>query len=208
MISNLKLLIVFNQKGKLSMTKYILTDIDDTIVSFNSRYIHFLEDEGHIELCPNTHDVLDVSKDLLTDAETIINQFQETNFFSDLKPFKCAHTVLPVMKEHGYVVVGISAAQNTYMSLRNRKINMQRYFPDVFDDIIHVNHKNNKRQYLERFPESIWVEDLYENAVVGAECGHRSYYLLNGSTPIYRTDSVIQVENWFEICEKELGFLP
>lgn len=190
------------------MTKYLLTDIDDTVVSFNSRYIHFLEDEGHIDLCPKTHDVLDVSKELLVDAENIINKFQESKFFSDLKPFKCAHSVLPLFKKSGYVIVGISAAQNNYKSLRNRKINMQRYFPDIFDDIIHVNHKDNKRPYLEKFPQSIWVEDLYENAIVGANAGHRSYYLLNGSTPIYKNDNIICVNNWYEICEKELGFLP
>jgi len=190
------------------MVKYLLTDIDDTIVSFKSQYINFLEVVGHIELCPKTNDVLNVSKDLLTDAENIVNEFQDTKFFSDLKPFKCAYTVLPIFKKHGYVIIGISAAQNSYMSLRNRKINLQRYFPDIFDDIIHVNHKDNKYKYLERFPSSIWVDDLYENAKVGLEYGHRSYYLLNGTKSIHRDDGIIQVDDWFEICEKELGFIP
>lgn len=190
------------------MTKYLLTDLDDTVVYFSPPYVKFLKTEGHIELCPDTNDVLDVSNDLLHDAESIVAKFQDTEAFSNLKPLHCAYEVLPLFKRSGYTIIGISAAHNTYTSMRHRKINMQKYFPDIFDDIIHTDTKENKRKYLNRFPKSIWVEDLYENSIMGHECGHTSYYLLGDSKPIYKNDGIIQVENWFSICQKELGFLP
>jgi 5'(3')-deoxyribonucleotidase len=187
------------------MTKYLLTDIDDTIVSFNSQYVNFLEKEGHIELCPTTHEVTNVTIDLLANMDMLSNKFQESRYFSDLKPFECASKVLPIFKNHGYKIVGISAAQNNYVVLRNRNKNMQRYFPNLFDGMFHVNSPENKKQILQKFPESIWVEDLYDNAKIGVDCGHRSYHLLHGSSPLSFTDGIFQVDNWSDICKKELG---
>ena len=190
------------------MTKYLLTDIDDTIVSFNSTYIQYLQDSGHIELCPHTNDVLDVSVEFLNDAEKIVHEFQHSDHFANLQPFECAKVVLPIFKKHDYIVVGISAAQDSYSSMRNRNINMAKYFPNLFDGMYHVNHSKNKDSILKRFPKSIWVDDIYDNAKVGTECGHKSYYLTKDSNPLSPFEKVTTVKDWYTICEMELGFKP
>ncbi len=48
---------------------------------------------------------------------------------------------------------------------------------DIFSSIICIDMHEDKSDYLSRFAPGIWVEDKFENAIKGAQQGHRSFLI-------------------------------
>lgn len=180
--------------------KTILTDIDDTILCWGDGFVDYMEHSGF--------DVTNGRTDLNTwiDAEKYIRnenhieKFNESKWFAQLKPIAEAVEVLPRLKAAGWTFVAISMVNKNPKVLANRYKNVEKYFPDIFDSIIHTGFfPHAKVPYLNMFRPTYWVEDSMTNAIDGSKCGHNSILLHKTYNENLEHKGVTKVKSWLDI---------
>lgn len=181
--------------------KILLTDLDDTVLEWNSAFLPFLEDLGYVRYDRVTDSFLYEHMYDLSSQEInkLIEDFQHSCFFENLSPSNNAQEILPKFKEMGYKIVGISAAANTAISLKNRWLNISVHFPNTFDEIYHTSGSENKRPYLGRFKKAVWVEDNHFCAIEGVNQGHDTYLITKPHNQKSISNKFRRVNCWRDI---------
>ncbi len=180
----------------------ILSDLDDVALCCADSFQIFLEQEYDLVSAERLQDHHNVPK-LYNVSESyaleLVAAFHRSDYFGKLPAMPCAAVVLPELRRQGYKFVGITACLNEPKIVEARLQNLFDAFG--FEWEIHcVGIKASKKEALQLYPTSIWVEDLAHNASVGAEVGHRSF-LINKP---YNKDSelhfdVTRVNDWHDI---------
>jgi FMN phosphatase YigB (HAD superfamily) len=182
------------------MNKVLLTDLDDTVLHWNSQFYPFLEKKGYAKRS-GEYFHFNFKNLSHTKLDDLILEFQHSNFFQGLDAFECAVDVLPQFKMEGWAVIGISAARNTDIALANRHINLKESLDNIFDHVFHTDDHFGKRQYLEKYPNSIWVEDNVHNALMGARYGHKTFLMDQPHNRDCTSKLVTRVNSWDEIWD-------
>jgi len=189
------------------MEKIILTDIDDTILHWAEGFTDFISKKGIDIPVKPLHQSMNVGEWLKIDdheENNIILEFHFNEVFSNLRPYDCALTVLPKLKNMGYTFVAISAANNDKPTWEFRKTNLEKFFPNIFSDIIHTGWTANspKINYLKQYDSSIWIEDNYHNAIDGLKCNHSTFLIERKYNKFCRNDDIIYVTDWNDIFHR------
>ena len=189
----------------------ILTDIDDVVLDWYSGFKQFLVKNTNIKPPYEPHHY-DLSINLKVDKHTaseLVNKFNASDEFYDLKPCRDAGRLLPMMTSE-YKFVAITCGSSKYFDLEKGHVrkaqNLEKYFPGVFSDIIVLPLTADKTETLKNFFPSVWVENSLDNAIKGINCNHRTFlvdYLYNRN---YNNTDITRVKTWAEIfktLEKE-----
>lgn len=88
-----------------------------------------------------------------------------------------------------------------------RKLMLGARFPGVFEDVLITGLHCNKHQVLLQYPESIWAEDNFKNALSGLEAGHIVVLLTRPYNAKFgEKDGVVPLKDWCDrntICRVE-----
>jgi len=184
------------------MTKYILTDIDDTVLECANELEAFcikkLKRPSLGRLVDNYHiqNIFDIDDDT---AEELSHDFWNSQEFFNLKPMNCSELILPKLYNQGWRFVAISACERNDRVRDARRKNLEDVFGFPWEDV-YCTHGIEKSFYLKNFEPTYWVEDHWDNCQSGAELGHtsflinRNYNLFDREPPLFR-----RVNTWFEI---------
>lgn len=186
--------------------KYILTDIDDTILQFSDAFQDWLENKGYhnkgrIRDGYKLENALGLSSE---ESDNLIIQFSEdTEHMPYLKAEPDAAVVLPILQKMGYKFVAISACVNSEVTINARHTNLAEAFPDIIWYDIHcVGLHQTKNNHLKMYDSTWWVEDNPKHALRGAEIGHQSFLLDRAyNSHLDIKDNPYRVKNWHDIFD-------
>jgi hypothetical protein len=135
-------------------------------------------------------------------ASELVNRFNASDEFFDLKPRADADYYLNLMSS-GFKVVGITCGSSKYYDMGKgqvrKALNLEKYFPGVFSDVIVLPLTADKTETLNQFFPSIWVENSLDNAIKGVKCNHRTFLVDFPYNRIYTGSDITRVANWGDI---------
>lgn len=182
----------------------ILTDIDDVVLDWYSGFKQFLIKNTNIKP-PHEPFNYDLSINLNVDKHTaseLVNRFNASDEFYDLKPCRDAADLLPVMSSE-YKFVAITCGSSKYFDLNKGYIrkaqNLEKYFPGVFSDIIVLPLTADKTETLKQFYPCNWVENSLDNAIKGVECNHKTFLVDYPYNRNHNKTDIVRVNTWTEI---------
>lgn len=161
------------------MPKIFLTDLDGVWVDWISHFTEWVRQTKSIEPVRRRRVSYSLSDgEYYSQSRDIVFRWIlefNASSYSDLMPaYEGSHETLSEIKSMGYNVIAIT--QNN----KRRPVAIMKLFPDIFEEIIVVGETCSKRQCLSWFKPTFWLEDLYENAVIGSNLGHNSMMLSRG----------------------------
>lgn len=171
----------------------ILSDIDDVALNWLGGFREFLQ---RVNISVNTDHPLswDLGKWVNHHSvKDLVEEFNSSPAFEKLDPVEGAVKYLTLLSEE-HEIVGITCCGIQAMEARQR--NLRHVFGDVFTELMCLPLDGDKTAALKKYPTSWWIEDKFENAVIGANVGHIS--LLFDKSYNRGTDSplVTRVSGW------------
>lgn len=187
------------------MSRYILTDVDNTILNFSDAFQSWLNRQGLTGTgsIAETNSICDYLGCERSRTEELIREFSESPEMTWLEPEPHAVDVIRYLHDKGWEFVAITACHDHHETRFHRRNNLYRVFG--FDLSLHVTGLNGcKRGVLSSYRPTYWVEDHYENALLGAEVGHTSFVM---DRPYNQGDDarLHRVKDWRAIEDVVLG---
>lgn len=186
----------------------ILTDCDGVLLSWEAAFEEWLNDKGYYKT-PD-HDVtaykLHIHYGLPTKViQNLVAEFNESAAIGYLSPFRDAAEIVPLMRREGTRFAVLTSLSTNKWSERARNHNLNRVFGEnVFDFVECLEVGADKDEALEKHKLSydVWVEDKWENAVVGHKLGYKTF-LMSHNHNGHRSEfpEIIRVDNWYEIYQ-------
>lgn len=172
----------FSEKENIMATpRYVLLDCDDILVDYagmrsGGMRRHLREVRGIIA-DPRGPCDWNMSKWMGVDKKTmleIITEFNERSpAFAELEPIEGAVEGIAALRSEGYLPVVVTSSSTAPHAVQRRHDNLRAVFGEGAFHAIHcVPVGESKESYLKMYPASPWVEDNYENALIGRQCGH------------------------------------
>lgn len=134
--------------------------------------------------------------------ETILEFNNHHEDFAHLPAFKKSEIYLPLIKNLGYELVVITACSPHPQAQEKRNRNLQSVFGDIFADVIYVENSGAKNEVLKKYEPTIFIEDNFDNAKMGADIGHESFVIRQPYNTMYEShnyDSITFVDDWCHI---------
>lgn len=198
------------------MKGIILTDIDDSVLSYADMLQSYLEDRG-VEFSGRLRDVH--SFGLVTDltdeeGSAFISRFAlDDRHFARLPAEPCAAKVIPLLHAKGWEFVGISACGTDPRVYEMRMQNLEQAFGFPWKALHTVGYRDGKEEFLRRYPSTYWVEDNRRHALAGGALGHRAFLLdrAHNACPVRPDPRILRVRSWWDILhqiERDADFPP
>jgi hypothetical protein len=161
----------------------LIVDCDGVLLDWLAGFTEFIYTTTGQKLNPKgpkkfmLKDWLGVKTD--DEAAVLVTRFNsgQNGLFERLPGLPGAKQALEHAVEGGRQIHVITACLKEERTIELRKKNLLDVFGDIFKTIICIDLKECKAPYLSKFPPGIWVEDNFENAIKGAQSGHRSFLL-------------------------------
>lgn len=179
----------------------ILTDIDETVLRCGDVLQHFIQDRYGLTIEGRLRDLYHIDREYGVGQEEhfrIIGDFHQSMLMRWLPPEKCAAEVLPRLYKAGWRFVAISAATDSPNIWVNRRLNLEDVFGFPWENVICTGERG-KYSDLARYEPSVWVEDHFDNAKIGAEVGHRTFLLNRAYNTGEFHPRVQRVKDWHAI---------
>ena len=184
--------------------KVILVDCDGVLIDWEYAFDVWMVHHGHKIVDKSAYNIADRYN--IADGKSMIRMFNESAHIGFLPPLRDAiYYVKKLHEEHGYVFHVITSLSNDQNAQRLRTINLERLFgKTVFEKYVYLDTGADKDKALDvyRGTECYWVEDKFENAMVGSTRGLNSLLVAhnhNAAAAEYKNLDVKRVQNWKEI---------
>ena len=190
----------------MNKDRIILTDCDGVLLDWEWAFNIWMQERGYVQR-PNAKDyykIHDQFEDLTqSDAKKFTKPFNESAAIGFLPPLRdSVYWVKRLNEEHGYRFICITSLSTDVNAQKLRRMNLEKYYGHVFDDIICLPTGSDKHEALDVYKDSDmwWIEDKPENADVGYERGLRSILVEHGHN-MHHECAYPVVKNWREIFE-------
>ena len=186
--------------------KYILTDIDDTILKFADGFQAWLTKHGHqtVGKIRDGYSVANALNCSEEEADKLIRQFSEDEGhmpYLEVEPD--AAEILPELEKMGYKFVAISACVNSDVTVRARHLNLKNAFPVDWHAVHCVGLHQSKDDHLRMYRNTWWVEDNAKHALRGAAIGHHTFLLDRAyNSHLDIKDNPYRVKSWHDIFDE------
>lgn len=185
--------------------KIILTDVDGVLFSWVHAFDYWMGRHGHKQISEHEYAIenkYDLTKQV---ADSLVTQFNESAAIGSLPPLRDAlKYVRKLHEEQGFVFHCITAIPNDPYVKKLRQENLERVFgPSAIERLECVETSKNKYPILAEYAETgiPWIEDRFENSVMGKELGLTAYIVDHPYNRQYEDKDIIRVKNWQEIYE-------
>ena len=184
----------------------ILTDCDGVLLDWEWAFGIWMQERGY-EQRPNAKDYYKISDQFenlsAPDAKKFTRLFNESAAIGFLPPLRdSVYWMKRLNEELGYRFICITSLSTDVNAQKLRRMNLEKYYGDVFDDVVCLETGSDKHEALDKFAGTgyWWIEDKPENADVGFERGLRSILIEHGHNMNHTCPYPI-VKNWKEIFE-------
>jgi FMN phosphatase YigB (HAD superfamily) len=186
--------------------RIILVDCDGVLLDWEWAFNVWMQERGFVQR-PNAKDYYKISDQFenlsVPDAKKFTKLFNESAAIGFLPPLRdSVYWVRRLNEELGYRFICITSLSTDVNAQKLRRMNLEKYYGHVFDDIICLETGSDKHEALDKFvgTEYFWIEDKPENADVGFERGLKSILIEHGHNMNHKCPYPI-VKNWREIFD-------
>ena len=184
----------------------ILTDCDGVLLDWEWAFNVWMTERGYVQR-PDAKDYYKIHEQFedltLTEAKKFTKLFNESAAIGFLPPLRdSVYWIKRLNQEHGFRFVCITSLSTDKNAQKLRRMNLEKYYGDVFDDVICLPTGSDKHEALEPFRDSglWWIEDKPENSDLGYSVGLRSILIEHGHNMCHECPYPI-VKNWREIYD-------
>lgn len=184
--------------------RIILTDCDGVLLDWEWAFAIWMQERGFVQR-PNAKDYYKIHEQFddlsWPDAKKFTKLFNESAAIGFLPPLRdSVYWMKRLNEELGYRFVCITSLSTDKNAQKLRRMNLEKYYGDVFDDVVCLETGSDKHEALEVYRGSNmwWIEDKPENADLGHDYGLRSILLEHGHNMNHQCPYPI-VKNWSEI---------
>lgn len=177
----------------------LLTDVDGVLLDWVKTFGQFAEKSGHTLRMenPTTWEMNEWFGADSNEIRRLITEMNSSPLFAELPPFMDAMKVLPELAEK-FDLVAITCCSNDEVTIARRKKNLE-VLKVPFKDVHCLNFTDSKKDLLNAYDKTLWVEDRFEGAKSGVETGHKSF-LINRTYNQHETHSeIVKVDSWHQI---------
>ena len=184
--------------------KIILTDVDGVLLDWEWAFAIWMQERGYVQR-PNAKDYYKIDEQFenLTwpEAKKFTRLFNESAAIGFLPPLRdSVYWVKRINEQLGYRFHAITSLSTDVNAGKLRRMNLEKYYGDVFDEVICLETGSDKHEALDKYTGTgrWWIEDKPENADVGYARGLKSILLEHGHNMNHECPYPI-VKNWQEI---------
>jgi len=184
----------------------ILTDCDGVLLDWEWAFAIWMQERGYVQR-PNAKDYYQIHEqfDDLTwpEAKKFTRLFNESAAIGFLPPLRdSVYWMKRLNEELGYRFVCITSLSTDKNAQKLRRMNLEKYYGDVFDDVVCLETGSDKHAALEPYRGSRmwWIEDKPENADLGYNYGLNSILIEHRHNMHHQCPYPI-VKNWAEVFE-------
>jgi FMN phosphatase YigB (HAD superfamily) len=184
--------------------RIILTDCDGVLLDWEWAFGVWMQERGYVQR-PNAKDYYQIHEQFddlsWPEAKKFTKLFNESAAIGFLPPLRdSVYWVRRLNEELGYRFVCITSLSTDKNAQKLRRMNLEKYYGDVFDDVICLETGGDKHEALKPYLGSRlwWIEDKPENADLGYKFGLNSILLEHGHNMNHACPYPI-VKNWSEI---------
>lgn len=184
----------------------ILTDCDGVLLDWEWAFAIWMQERGYVQR-PNAKDYYKIHDQFdnltNTDAKKFTRLFNESAAIGFLPPLRdSVYWMKRLNEELGYRFICITSLSTDKNAQKLRRMNLEKYYGDVFDDVVCLETGSDKHEALEPFRGTglWWIEDKPENADLGHSYGLNSILLEHGHNMNHDCAYPI-VKNWKEIFQ-------
>jgi FMN phosphatase YigB (HAD superfamily) len=195
--------------------KVILTDADGVLLDWEYAFDYWMHRHGYEVKTENVYE-MDVKYDMAKpEMKRLIRMFNESAWIRKLPPLRDAiKYVKKLHEDHGFIFHCITSLSNDEYAQHLRTKNLREMFGDsTFEKYVYLDTGADKDEILALYKDTdcYWIEDKYENAMVGKNLGLDSILMGHGFNMKYETkrptplgfegneDAPTRVNNWKEI---------
>jgi len=186
--------------------RIILTDCDGVLLDWEWAFGVWMTERGYVQR-PNAKDYYQIHEQFddlsWPEAKKFTKLFNESAAIGFLPPLRdSVYWVRRLNEELGYRFVCITSLSTDVNAQKLRRMNLEKYYGQVFDDIVCLPTGGDKHEALKPYLGSRlwWIEDKPENADLGYEYGLNSILLEHGHNMNHVCPYPI-VKNWSEIFD-------
>lgn len=184
----------------------ILTDCDGVLLDWEWAFNVWMTERGYVQRsnAKDYYKIHEQFEDLtLTEAKKFTKLFNESAAIGFLPPLRdSVYWMRRLNEEYGFRFICITSLSTDRNAQKLRRMNLNKYYGDVFDDVVCLPTGSDKNEALEPYRDSglWWIEDKPENADLGYTLGLRSILLEHGHN-MHHECAYPLVKNWREIFE-------
>jgi FMN phosphatase YigB (HAD superfamily) len=186
--------------------RIILVDCDGVLLDWEWAFNVWMTERGFVQR-PNAKDYYKISDQFenlsVPDAKKFTRLFNESAAIGFLPPLRdSVYWVRRLNEELGYRFICITSLSTDVNAQKLRRMNLEKYYGHVFDDVICLETGSDKHEALDQFNGTgyFWIEDKPENADVGFDRGLKSILIEHGHNMNHHCSYPI-VKNWREIFD-------
>lgn len=151
--------------------KLLLSDLDGVYVDWASGFVRYMESIGYD--APHSNPTVFTMTDIfpMLDKPWLhIKDYQQSHFYSELKPYAGAKEAYQEMASAGVKIIAVTSC-----GLERETVRMRMEFIEsqgFFSDAILLELGASKQEVLETFENAAFIDDQPHVAFEGAEAGH------------------------------------
>lgn len=184
------------------MTHYVF-DRDDVLVNWHQSFVKFLNVKH--DIWPDTWGpkTWDLREWIGPDAPGLVLEHNASHYMRNISPCHKACEAVLYLREQGHTASVATAAGTAPKVRRMVRENLEEHFgPNAFGAIEHVGVGQSKRDILLRREGAVYVEDSYDNALIGVELGMITYCIRRThNMPHWKDSRVRWINNLWELVE-------
>jgi len=185
----------------------ILVDCDGVLLNWEYAFDVWMQQHGFKKV-PGGDLNYNIGKRYGIDSDQgkkLIKMFNESAAIGFLPPLRGAmYYVKRLHEEFGYVFHCITSLSTDPSAQKLREMNLAKLFGDtVFEKVICLDTGADKDEALAHYKDTgcWWIEDKYDNALVGHNLGLNSLLVEHGHNMHFYHDRIPVVKNWKEVFE-------
>lgn len=187
------------------MTKVVITDIDEVVFNWQGPFEKWILREGKYTPTQPLCNFWDIERWLeipYDEGRHLIEEFNHLEeFWPNFEPLSEVRKNILALEDLGYKFVAVTACSEDEWTHVNRWHNLKRCFGTAFDTLHCVGLSASKKEMLERYKPTYWVEDKLRHAIDGADLGHTSFIVDYPWNRYANDDRITRVKNWNDIFE-------
>lgn len=187
------------------MSKLILTDVDGVLLDWITPFESWMDSKGYAKVNHSEYDIEQIYGISLQEAIVLFEEYHESSLMESLPSWEDAKEyTYKLHNDHGYRFHCITAVPSTTTVYNMRKRNLESVFGDsAIAQLDCVGSSKNKRPVLEMYRDTgmFWIEDVFPNAVMGADLGLTSILIDYHYNSNVHDQRIKKVKTWKEIYD-------
>ena len=187
--------------------KIILTDCDGVCLDWEAGFNDWMSTKGYVVVVSGVYDISIMYGIEKAKGKSLIREFNNSAWMSSLPALRDSRSGMAKLVEAGYKFLAITSLSLDVKAKALRVSNLKELYGDVFVDVICLDTGADKDDALEYYRGSgmYWLEDKWENAVLGADLGLKSILVDHPHNAEYSDERIVRASTWANVVEKILG---